>query len=87
MGRHVLKNSLPAMITRVLFSIPLIIVTGSLVLETFFGIPGIGKVTFDAMTNGDQPVLLAVVGLTAILFVLVQMLADLAYRLADPRVG
>jgi peptide/nickel transport system permease protein len=87
MGRHVLKNSMPAMLTRVLFSIPLIIVTGSLVLETFFGIPGIGKVTFDAMTNGDQPVLQAVVGLTAVLFVLVQMLADLAYRLADPRVG
>jgi peptide/nickel transport system permease protein len=87
MGRHVLKNSMPAVLTRVLFSIPLIIVTGSLVLESFFGIPGIGKVTFDAMTNGDQPVLQAVVGLTAVLFVLVQMLADLAYRLADPRVG
>jgi len=86
MGRHVLKNSLPAALTRVLFSIPLIIVTGSLVLETFFGIPGIGKVTFDAMASGDQPVLQAVVALTAVLFVLMQTLADLAYRLADPRV-
>jgi peptide/nickel transport system permease protein len=87
MGRHVLKNSLPAVLTRVLFSIPLVIVTGSLVLETFFGIPGIGKVTFDAMTNGDQPVLQAVVALTAVLFVVMQTLADLAYRLADPRVA
>ncbi|MSQ98214.1 MAG: ABC transporter permease [Xanthomonadales bacterium] len=87
MGRHVLKNSLPAVLTRVLFSIPLVIVTGSLVLETFFGIPGIGKVSFDATTNGDQPVLQAVVALTAVLFVVMQTLADLAYRLADPRVA
>jgi len=87
MGRHVLKNSLSAVLTRILFSIPLLIVTGSLVLETFFGIPGIGKVTFDAMTNGDQPVLQAVVALTAVLFVLMQILADLAYRVADPRVA
>jgi peptide/nickel transport system permease protein len=87
MGKHVFKNSLPAVLTRVLFSIPLIIVTGSLVLETFFGIPGIGKVTFDAMSNGDQPVLQAVVALTAVMFVVMQTLADLAYRLADPRVA
>ena len=86
MGRHVLKNSLPSLLTRVMFSIPLIIVSGSLLLETYFGIPGIGKVTFDAVTNGDQPVLKAVVGLTAVMFVLVQLFADLCYRLVDPRV-
>lgn len=87
MGRHVLKNSLPPLLTRVMFSIPLIIISGSLLLETYFGIPGMGKVTFDAITNGDQPVLKAVVGLTAVMFVLVQLLADLCYRLVDPRVS
>ncbi len=86
MGRHVLKNSLPPILTRVMFSIPLIIVSGSLLLETYFGVPGIGKVTFDAITNGDQPVLKAVVGLTAAMFVIAQLLADLSYRLVDPRV-
>jgi len=86
MARHVLKNSLPPLLTRVMFSIPLVIVSGSLLLETYFGIPGLGKVTFDAITNGDQPVLKAVVGLTAVMFVLVQLLADLCYRLVDPRV-
>jgi peptide/nickel transport system permease protein len=69
-----------------MFSIPLIIISGSLLLETYFGIPGIGRVTFDAITNGDQPVLKAVVGLTAVMFVLVQLFADLCYRLVDPRV-
>jgi len=87
MGRHVLKNSLPPLITRVMFSMPLIIVSGSLLLETYFGIPGMGKVTFDAITNGDQPVLKAVVGLTAVMFVLAQLMADLCYRLVDPRVS
>jgi peptide/nickel transport system permease protein len=87
MGRHVLKNSLAPLITRVMFSLPLILVSGSLLLETYFGIPGLGKVMFDAITNGDQPVLKAVVGLTAVLFVLAQLLTDLLYRLVDPRVA
>lgn len=83
---HVLKNSLLAVLTRIIFSLPLVLVSGSLLLETYFGIPGMGKVTFDAITNGDQPLLLAVVGLTAVIFVLVSLLADVAYRLADPRI-
>lgn len=87
MLRHVLKNGLAPMLTRAMFSLPLLVVSGSLLLETYFGIPGLGKVTFDAITNGDQPVLQAVVGLTAVLFVVVQLLADAAYRLADPRIA
>lgn len=86
MGIHVLKNSLLAVLTRIMFSLPLVMVSGSLLLETYFGIPGIGKITFDAITNGDQPLLLAVTGLTAILFVAVALLADGFYRLADPRI-
>ena len=61
MGRHVLKNSLVPITTRILFSIPLVVISGSLLMETYFGIPGIGKVTFDAITSGDQPILKAVV--------------------------
>jgi len=85
--KHVLKNSMVPIITRVLFSIPLVVISGSLLIESYFGIPGIGRVTFDAITNGDQPVLKAVVGLTAVAFVLLQVLADLAYRALDPRIS
>jgi peptide/nickel transport system permease protein len=85
MWRHVLKNSLVPITTRVLFSIPLVVISGSLLMETYFGIPGIGKVTFNAITSGDQPVLKAVVGLTAVMFVLIQMLTDFIYRIVDPR--
>jgi peptide/nickel transport system permease protein len=85
--KHVLKNSLVPIITRIMFSIPLIVISGSLLIESYFGIPGIGKVTFEAITNGDQPVLKAVVGLTAVAFVLIQVLTDLLYRLVDPRIA
>jgi peptide/nickel transport system permease protein len=82
---HVLKNSLVPVLTRLLFSIPLVVVSGSLLLESYFGIPGIGKATFEAITGGDQPVLKAVVSLTAVAFVLVQLAIDLVYQAVDPR--
>lgn len=84
--RRVLKNGAVAVLTRILFSVPMVIVSGSLLLETYFGIPGIGRAAFDAITSGDQPVLKAVVSLTSVLFVLAQVAADLGYRLVDPRV-
>jgi peptide/nickel transport system permease protein len=86
MWRHVLKNSMVPIITRFLFSIPLVVISGSLLIESYFGIPGVGKVTFEAITSGDQPVLKAVVALTAVAFVLIQLVADMLYRLVDPRV-
>jgi peptide/nickel transport system permease protein len=85
--RNVLKNCMIPIITRIVFSIPLIVISGALIIETYFGIPGVGKVTFDAITTGDQPVLKAVVGLTALLFVLAQLLTDILYRAVDPRVS
>jgi peptide/nickel transport system permease protein len=85
--KNILKNSMIPIVTRVVFSIPLIIISGSLLLESFFGIPGIGKVTYDAFVTGDQPVLKAVVALTAVLFVVAQLLTDICYRVVDPRVS
>lgn len=87
LGKHVLMNAMIPITTRVLFSIPLVIISGSLLIESYFGIPGIGKATFDAITSGDQPVLKAVVGLTAILFVLLLVAADTLYTWLDPRVS
>ena len=85
--KHVLKNSMVPIITRIMFSIPLVVISGSLLIESYFGIPGVGKVTFDAITSGDQPVMKAVVGLTAVAFVLIQVLTDFVYKLVDPRIA
>jgi len=84
--KHVLKNSLIPILTRIMFSVPFVVISGSLLLESYFGIPGIGLVTFNAITSGDQPILKAVVGLTGILFVLALMINDMLYSLVDPRV-
>ena len=85
--KHVLRNGMVPIVTRVMFSIPLVVISGSLLIESYFGIPGIGLVTFEAITSGDQPVLQAVVGLTAVAFVVIQVLTEMLYRLLDPRIG
>jgi peptide/nickel transport system permease protein len=85
--KNILKNSMIPIITRIVFSIPLVIISGSLLIESYFGIPGVGMATYDAIISGDQPVLKAVVGLTAVLFVFAQLLTDILYRAVDPRVS
>lgn len=85
--KNILKNSMIPIITRIVFSIPLVVISGSLLIETYFGIPGVGKVTYDSITTGDQPVLKAVVGITAVLFVFAQILTDILYQAVDPRIS
>lgn len=85
--KHVLKNSLVPVLTRFMFSVPFVLISGSLLLESYFGIPGVGLATFNAITSGDQPILKAVVGLTGVLFVLALTINDMLYALVDPRVA
>ena len=85
--KHVLKNSLIPILTRIMFSVPFVVISGSLLLESYFGIPGIGLVTFNAITSGDQPVLKAVVSLTGVLFVLALTINDMLYSVVDPRIS
>jgi len=85
--KHVLKNSLIPVLTRIMFSIPFVLISGSLLLESYFGIPGVGLATFNAITSGDQPILKAVVGLTGVLFVLALTINDMLYSVVDPRVA
>jgi peptide/nickel transport system permease protein len=85
--RNILKNCAIPIITRIMFTIPSIVIGGALLLETSFGIPGVGQVTYNAIVSGDQPVLKAVVGLTAALFVITLLITDILYRAVDPRVS
>jgi len=84
--KSILKNAMVPITTRIMFSIPLVVVSGSLLIESYFGIPGVGKITYDAIVAGDQNILKAIVGLTAVLFVIVLLLTDILYRVFDPRV-
>jgi peptide/nickel transport system permease protein len=87
LARNVLRNCAIPIVTRVMFTIPSVVIGGALLIETAFGIPGVGKVTYEAIVSGDQPVLKAVVGLTAALFVLTLLATDVLYRAIDPRVS
>jgi peptide/nickel transport system permease protein len=87
MYKYLLKNAMIPIITRLVFSIPLIVVSGSLIIESYFGIPGIGLITYDSIVAGDQPVLKAVIGLTVVLFVLALMMTEILYRVFDPRIA
>ncbi len=85
MRRHVLRNALIPILTNVVIEIPFLF-TGSILLESFFGIPGLGTMTVDAINGNDFATLRVMVFLGALLFIAGQVATDLAYALADPRV-
>jgi peptide/nickel transport system permease protein len=85
MIRHVFRNSLIPMMTQIVLAIPFLF-TGSLLLESFFGIPGLGALTVDAIQGNDFSTLRTMVYIGSLLFVLGQILTDLSYGLVDPRV-
>ena len=85
MLRHVLRNSLSPVVTYVSLSIPFLF-TGSLLLESFYGIPGLGCVSLNALHSSDMAVVRAVVIIGALLYQVVNLLTDLCYAWLDPRV-
>ncbi len=83
--RHVLRNALIPILTGVVVLLPLLFL-GSLITESFFGIPGLGSYTIDAINNQDFAIVRAMVFLGAVLYILGLILTDLSYTLVDPRV-
>ncbi len=83
--RHVLKNGMIPILTGAVVVLPLLFM-GSLIVESFFGIPGLGSYTIDAIQAQDFSVVRAMVFLGAVLYIVGLMLTDLSYAWADPRV-
>jgi peptide/nickel transport system permease protein len=83
--KHVLTNSMIPILTNVVIQIPLLVL-GAFLLESFFGIPGIGGVTIDAIRNSDRPVIMAMTTLQSLLFIFGNLITDVLYTLVDPRV-
>jgi len=82
---HVLRNALIPILTNVIVAIPFLY-TGALLLENFFGIPGLGRLTVMALFNFDDDVVFATTFIGSVLFVLFNALTDIAYTWADPRI-
>ncbi|MFL6655710.1 MAG: ABC transporter permease, partial [Sulfurifustis sp.] len=83
--RHVLKNAMIPILTGVVVVIPLLFI-GSLIMESFFGIPGLGSYTIDAINSQDFAIVRAMVFLGSLLYILGLVLTDISYTLVDPRV-
>jgi peptide/nickel transport system permease protein len=85
MFRHVLQNALIPILTGVVVVIPLLFM-GSLITESFFGIPGLGSYTIDAIQAQDFAVVRAMVFIGSVLYIVGLLLTDISYTIVDPRV-
>jgi peptide/nickel transport system permease protein len=83
--KHGLKNAAVPLVTTIGNGIALLI-GGVVVTESVFSIPGIGRLTIDAVTQRDFPVIQGIILVTSFTYVMVNLLIDLSYRLFDPRV-
>jgi peptide/nickel transport system permease protein len=83
--RHVLRNALIPILTGVVVVLPSLFI-GSLITESFFGIPGLGSYTIDAIQRQDFAIVRSMVFLGAVLYIIGLILTDISYTVADPRV-
>jgi len=83
--KHVLKNAMIPILTTTVLSIPFLI-TGSLLLEMYFGIPGMGNLLLNAINNADFPVIRTLTYVYSLLYIAGSIVTDISYTLVDPRV-
>ena len=83
--KHVLRNALIPILTGVVVILPTLFI-GNLIIEAFFGIPGLGSYTIEAIQSQDFAIVRAMVFLGSVLYIVGLILTDISYTLADPRV-
>jgi len=85
MFKHVLKNGMIPILTGVVVVIPTLFM-GSLLFESFFGIPGLGSYTIEAIQAQDFAIVRSMVFIGTVLYVIGLIATDISYTLVDPRV-
>ena len=83
--KHVLRNALIPILTGIVVVLPLLFM-GSLITESFFGIPGLGSYTIDAINRQDFAIVRAMVFLGSVLYIVGLLLTDISYTAVDPRI-
>ena len=83
--KHVLNNCMRPILTNLILAIPFLIM-GSLLVESYFGIPGLGDLLLTSFRDGDEPILNGLVFLTALIYTIGLLLTDLSYAIFDPRI-
>jgi len=82
---HVLRNAMIPILTGIVVVLPLLFM-GSLLTENFFGIPGLGSYTIDAINRQDFAIVRSMVYLGSVLYIIGLLLTDISYTLVDPRI-
>ncbi|MDY6913445.1 MAG: ABC transporter permease [Planctomycetota bacterium] len=83
--KHVLKNCMLPILTNLILSIPFLIM-GSLLVESYFGISGLGDLFLTSIQDGDEPIMNGLVFLTALIYTIGLLVTDLSYAVFDPRI-
>lgn len=83
--KHVLKNAMIPIITNLVIQVPSLIL-GALLIESFFGIPGLGNITLQAINSADFPVIKAMTILSSIFYIVFNIVTDVLYTVVDPRI-
>lgn len=82
--KHVLKNAMIPILTSLIMQIPFLVL-GGILIESFFSIPGLGGLTIKAINTSDFPVIKAMTILSAIAFMVFNLITDIMYTVVDPR--
>lgn len=85
-GKHVLRNAMLPLVTIVMFDLGSIVFGGAYLTEIVFGIPGLGRISFNAVFADDYAVVVAVTLISAFLVLLINLVTDVAYAYLDPRI-
>jgi len=83
--KHALKNAVIPLITILGLSVPGLI-GGSVIIESIFAIPGMGRLFFQSAMSRDYPVIMGILTMGAVLTLIGNLLADICYGVADPRI-
>ena len=84
--KHLLKNAMIPIITNVVLALPYLCL-GSFLLESFFGIPGLGGITLNAIASRDLNIINTVTYILSIVFVVFNLISDVCYAIVDPRIS
>jgi peptide/nickel transport system permease protein len=85
-GKHVLRNAMLPIFTILMFDLGSIVFGGAYLTEIIFGIPGLGRISFNAVFASDYPVVIAITLIGALVVLITNLVTDIAYTWLDPRV-
>lgn len=85
-GKHVLRNAMLPIFTILMFDLGSIVFGGAYLTEIIFGIPGLGRISFNAVFASDYPVVIAITLIGALVVLIINLVTDIAYTWLDPRV-